>query len=84
MTGYELAALVVSAIQAMASIGAVIAILLGIRQMSRAGDQRAVQEDARDAEAMTALRALVQGLEQQGEALRAQGAALEASLKGRT
>ena len=84
MTGYELATLVVSAIQATASIGAVIAILLGIRHMSRAGDQRAVREDARHAESMTALRALVQGLEQQGEALRTQGAALEASLKSRT
>ena len=90
MTGYEIATLVISTVQALASVGAVTAILVGIRQMRQAGDQRAEREDQRHAEAMTSLRALVAGLEQQGEALREmgealrqQGAALEAALKGR-
>ena len=83
MTGYDIATLTISAVQAVASLGAVIAILVGIRQMRRAGDVREKREDARHAESMTALRALIAGLEQQGGALRQQGAALEAALKGR-
>ncbi len=45
--------------------------------MRHAGDQREKCDDARHAESMTALRALVQGLERQGEALQHQGGALE-------
>lgn len=56
---------------------AVGSIWFGIWQMRRAGDQRAAGEDTRHAEAMTALQALVQGLERQGQALERQGQALE-------
>ena len=70
MTTYETLSLIVSA-------AAVTSIWFGIWQMRRAGDQRADREDARHAEAMTALRALVAGLEQQGEALKRQGQALD-------
>ena len=69
MTTYEILSLVVSA-------SAVASIWFGIWQMRRAGDQRADREDARHAEAMTSLRALVAGLEQQGQGLREQGQAL--------
>ena len=89
MTGYELATLAISTVQATASLGAVVAILVGLRRMDQANRARRAEaeardkrEDARHAEAMTrldqqgeALRALVQGLERQG-------AALEAALKG--
>lgn len=77
MTGFEIATLAIAAVQAAASLGAVTAILVGIRQMRHAGDQREKREDARHTESMTALQALVQGLERQGEALQRQGEALE-------
>ena len=83
MTTYETLSLIVSA-------AAVSSIWFGIWQMRRAGDQRSAREDTRHAEAMTTLRALVQGLERQGQALERQGhalerqsQALEAALKGR-
>lgn len=63
MTGYELATLIISTVQAGAGLGAVVAIFVGIRQMRHAGDQRAAREDARHAEAMARL-------DQQAEALR--------------
>ena len=63
MTGYELATLIISAVQAGASLGVVVAIFVGIRQMRHAGDQRAARENARHAEAMARL-------DQQAEALR--------------
>ncbi|MDE0334233.1 MAG: hypothetical protein OXI64_04690 [Defluviicoccus sp.] len=91
MTGFEIATLAIAAGQLAVGAAAVGAILYGIRQMGHAGDQREKREDARHAESMTALRALVQGLERQGEALQRQGealerqgAVLEAALKGRT
>ncbi len=49
--------------------------------MTRAQDVRAAREDARHREAMTALEALIHGLERQGTALERQGAALEAALE---
>lgn len=49
---------------------AVGAIFYGIGQMRRAGDQRAQREDARHAESMESLRALIRGMDQQGEALK--------------
>ena len=69
MTGYELATLAISAVQAVASLGAVIVILVGIRQMRHAGDLREKREDARHAEAMRSLEAIIKGMEQQTAAL---------------
>ena len=63
MTGYELATLAISAVQAVASLGAVIVILVGIRQMRHAGDLREKREDARHAEAMRSLEAIIKGME---------------------
>lgn len=97
MTGFEIATLAIAAGQLAVGAAAVGAVLYGIRQMRHAGDQREKREDARHTESMTALRALVQGLERQGEALQRQGEALqgqgtalarqgdvlEAALKGR-
>ena len=57
--------------------GGVILVWQGLAQMRRAGDLREKREDVRHTEAMTALQALVQGLERQGAALERQGAALE-------
>lgn len=62
---------------------AVVSIWFGILQMRRAGDQREKREDARHAESMRALEALVSGLERQGAALERQGQALEAALTER-
>ena len=56
MTTYETLSLIVSAT-------AVGSIWLGIWQMRRAGDQRAACEDARHAESMRALEALIKGME---------------------
>ncbi len=67
MTGHETAIIIISAVQAFASLGAVAAILAGIRQMRNAGDQRAAREDARHAEAMESIR---EGFRQQAEAIR--------------
>ena len=53
MTTYEALSLAVAAVQVLVSVGAVAAILVGIRQMRHAGDQRAAREDARHDEAMT-------------------------------
>ena len=90
MTGFELATIIINTVQAGASLGAVIAIFVGIRQMRLTGDQRAAREDTRHAEAMArldqqaeALRGVIAGLERQGEALERQGRALEATLTGR-
>ena len=69
MTGYELATLAISAVQAVASLGAVTVILAGIRQMRHAGDLREKREDARHAEAMRSLEAIIKGMEQQTAAL---------------
>ncbi len=69
MTGYELATLAISAVQAIASLGAVTVILVGIRQMRHAGDLREKREDARHAEAMRSLEAIIKGMEQQTAAL---------------
>ena len=63
MTTYEIATLAISAAQAIASLVAVAAILVGIRQMRHAGDQREKREDARHAEAMRALEGLIKGME---------------------
>ena len=70
MTAYETATLIVSAVQALASLGAVAALLVGLHRMDQANRARfaeaethAAREDARHAEAMTRL-------DQQGEALR--------------
>ena len=56
MTTYETLLLIVSA-------AAVLSIWFGIWQMRRSGDQRAVREDARHAEAMRALEAIIKGME---------------------
>ncbi len=53
MSTYETLLLIVSA-------AAVLSIWFGISQMRRSGDQRAVCEDARHAEAMRALEALIE------------------------
>jgi len=73
---------------AIAAVG-VGSVWYGISRMGRASDLREKREDQRHAEAMRALdgqaealRAVIQGLERQGEALARQGAALEAALKG--
>ena len=70
MSVYEIASLAISAAQALASLGAVALIWLGILQMRRAGDQRAAwedaraaREDARHAEVMRSLDATIRGLE---------------------
>ena len=73
MTGYELATLAISAVQAVASLGAVTVILAGIRQMRHTGDLREKCEDARHAESMEALRALIRGMEHQGARSNAKG-----------
>ena len=69
MTGYELATLAISAVQAVASLGAVTLILVGLRQMRHAGGLREKREDARHAEAMRSLEAIIKGMEQQTAAL---------------
>ena len=56
MTTYETLSLIISA-------AAVLSIWLGIWQMRRAGDQRAVREDARHREAMRSLEAIIKGME---------------------
>ena len=70
MSAVEIATLAISAVQATASLGAVTAILVGLRRMDEANrarfaeaEAREKREDARHAEAMTRL-------DQQGEALR--------------
>ena len=55
MTGFELATVLIGATQVAISAAAVAAILVGIRQMRHAGDQREKREDARHREAMQAL-----------------------------
>ena len=77
MTGYELelASIFLRGVAAFAAVGSLIAILLGLRQMRKATDERAHREDARHAESMEALRV-------QGEALRVQGEALQGLVKG--
>ena len=62
---------------------------LGLQQMRRSGDQREKREDARHREAMRGLDALIKGMDQQGEAMRAvikgmdqQGETLRAVVKG--
>ena len=77
MTGFEIATLAVSAVQATASLGAVTAILVGLRRMDQANRARVAEaearsaetearekrEDARHAETMRALNALIHGME---------------------
>ncbi len=74
MTTYAMATLAINAAHAVASLGAVAAILVGIRQMRRAGDLREKREDARHreamrdadqrhAEAMRSLEAIIKGME---------------------
>lgn len=77
MTSYELelASIFLRGVAAFAAVGSLIAILLGLRQMRKATDERAHREDARHAESMEALRV-------QGEALRVQGEALQGLVKG--
>lgn len=71
------AALAIPAVAALVGAGQCWLIWVGIQRMGRTSDQREKREDARHTEAMTALQALVAGLERQGEALQRQGAALE-------
>lgn len=77
MTGYELelASIFLRGVAAFAAVGALIAILLGLRQMRKATEERAHREDIRHAESMEAIRA-------QGEAFRIQGEALQGLVKG--
>ena len=84
MTGYELelASIFLRGVAAFAAVGSLIAILLGLRQMRKATDERAHREDARHAESMEALRVQGEALRVQGEALRVQGEALQGLVKG--
>ncbi|MDE0341956.1 MAG: hypothetical protein OXK82_02080 [Deltaproteobacteria bacterium] len=57
MSTYEIASLIVSAASTVAVVGS---IWYGIYRMGTASDQRSKREDQRHAEAMTALRALIE------------------------
>ena len=63
MTDYEVANTILRGISAVAALGSVTAILIGLRQMRQSTEERARREDQRHAENMEALR-------QQGESLR--------------
>lgn len=84
------AAIAIPAVAGLVGIGQCWLIWIGIRRMGQTSDQREKREDQRHVEAMArldqqaeSLRALVAGLERQGEALERQGRALEAALTGR-
>ena len=90
------AAIAIPVVSGLVGLGQCGLIWLGLRRMGQTSDarekredHRAARDEARHLEAMTMLRALVQGLERQGAALERQGAALErqgvaleAALKG--
>ncbi|MDE0033312.1 MAG: hypothetical protein OXU75_09290 [Deltaproteobacteria bacterium] len=60
MSTYEIASLIIASAQAAAATGAAIGIWRGINQMAKASEQRSKREDQHHAEAMTALRALIE------------------------
>ena len=74
MTDYELANTILRGISAVAALGSVTAILIGLRQMRQSTEERARREDQRHAENMEALRSnhaeSMEALRQQGESLR--------------
>lgn len=65
MTAYEieLASLTVRAVSAFIAAGSLVAILVGLRQMRQSTEVRSKREDARHAESMAALQALIRGME---------------------
>lgn len=65
MTAYEieLASLTVRAVSAFIAAGSLVAILVGLRQMRQSTEDRSKREDARHAESMAALQALIRGME---------------------
>lgn len=65
MTAYEieLASLTVRALSAFIAAGSLVAILVGLRQMRQSTEVRSKCEDARHAESMAALQALIRGME---------------------
>ena len=69
MSPSEIGQLAIGAGQLMVGLAGVILVWQGLGQMRRAGDQREKREEARHREAMTALEALIKGMEQQSRAL---------------
>lgn len=65
MTAYEieLTSLTVRAVSAFIAAGSLVAILVGLRQMHQSTEARSKREDARHAESMAALQALIRGME---------------------
>ncbi len=97
MTDYELANTVLRGISAVAALGSVTAILIGLRQMRQSTEERARREDQRHAESMEALRSnhtesmevlrsnhaeSMEALRQQGESLRQQDESLRGLIRG--
>lgn len=86
MTDYEVANTILRGISAIAALGSVTAILIGLRQMRQSTEERARREDQRHAENMEALRSnhaeSMEALRQQGESLRQQGESLRVLIGG--
>ena len=89
MTEFESLSLIIAFGQMLTGMVAVGSVLLGIRQMRRAGDQREKREDARHREAMEVLRQQGEAfreqnktLREESQALREQGQALRGLVKG--
>ena len=82
MTEFESLSLIIAFGQMLTGMVAVGSVLLGIRQMRRAGDQREKREDARHREAMEVLRQQGEAFREQSQGLREQGQALRGLVKG--
>ena len=86
MTDYELANTILRGISAVAALGSVTAILIGLRQMRQSTEERARREDQRHAENMEALRSnhaeSMEALRQQGESLRQESESLRVLIRG--
>lgn len=90
MTEYEVANTILRGISAVAALGSVTAILIGLRHMRQSTEERARREDQRHAENMEALRTghtesmevLRTNHAQSMEALRQQGESLQVLIRG--